>query len=173
MSNAKRARVLSQQIQTRVKILQRWRDEGIPEGYKLPISLNKVRCWEDTSLAIQKIGSPSSFTTSHPKYGGQVKKIAQLLIELNRTKKKKSRKTSNKSLFLQEREKLIHYEKALVESANQYAEIAVHLEESQRDLRVTRQNLESADNEIRKFKSQLAKAESNKRVAKFPGSDVP
>ena len=123
-------------------------------------------------LQSRRSGAPSSFTTNHPKYGGQVKKIAKVLVELNQPKKKRSRKPSNKSLLLQEREKLRHYEKALVQSANQYAEITVHLKEAQRDLRVARQSLESADNVIRQLKSQLAKAESVKRVARFPGSDV-
>ena len=172
MSNTKRAQTLSQQIQARFSLLEHWRDEGIPEGYKVPSSLNKVRTWEDASLGIQRIGSPSSFTTNHPKYGGRVKKIAKILEELNRPKKKKPRKNSNTQLLHQEREKLGHYKKALVKAANQYAEVTVNLKEAQRALRITRQSLESADDEIRQFKSQLARTESSKRVARFPGSDV-
>ena len=172
MNNTKRAGALRQQIQVRLEILERWRDEGIPEGYKVPNSLNKVRSWEDASLGIQRIGSPSSFTTSHSKYGGQVKKIAKILEELNRSKQKKPRKSSSTQLLHQEREKLAHYEKALVAAANQYAEITVNLKETQRALRIARQSLESADDEIKQLKSQLAKAESSKRVARFPGSEV-
>ena len=56
--------------------------------------------------------------------------------------------------------------------ANQYAVITVNLKEAQRDLRITRQSLESADDEIRQLKFQLARTESSKRVARFPGSDV-
>ena len=172
MNNTKRAGALRQQIQVRLEILERWRDNGIPEGYKVPDSLNKVRTWEDDSLGIKQIGSPSSFTTSHSKYGGQVKKIANILEELNRSKKKKPRKNSSAQLLHQEREKLGHYEKALVEAANQYAVVSVNLKEAQRDLRIARQSLESENNEIRQLKIELAKAESNKRVAKFPGSHV-
>ena len=97
MNNTNRAGALRQQIQVRLEILERWRDEGIPEDYKVPISLNKVRTWEDASLGIQRIGSPSSFTTNHSKYGGQVKKIAKILEALNRSKKKKPRKSSEYS----------------------------------------------------------------------------
>ena len=172
MNNTKRAGALRQQIQVRLEILGRWRDNGIPEGYKVPDSLNKVRIWEDDSLGIQRIGSPSSFTTSHSKYGGQVKKIAKIREELNRSKKKKPRKNSSTQLLHQEREKLGHYEKALVEAANQYAVITVNLKEAQRDLRIDRQSLESAKNEIRELMFQLARAESSKRVARFPGSNV-
>ena len=172
MNNTKRAGALRQQIQVRLEILERWRDEGIPERYNVPNSLNKVRTWEDASLGIQRIGSPSSFTTSHSKYGGQVKKIAKILEELNRSKKKKPRKNSSTQLLHQEREKLGHNKKALVEAANQHAVITANLEEAQRDLRIARQSLKSADDEIKQLKSQLARAESSKRVARFPGSDV-
>ena len=172
MNNTNRAGALRQQIQVRLEMLERWRDEGIPEGYKVPVSLNKVRTWEDASLGIQKIGSPSSFTTSHSRYGGQVKKIAKILEALNRPKKKKHRKTSSTQLLRQEREKLGHYEKALVEAANQYADITVNLKDTQRDLRIATQSREAADAEIKELKSQLAKAESSKRVARFPRSNV-
>ena len=172
MNNTNRAGALRQKIQVRLEILERWRDEGIPEGYTVPISLNKVRTWEDASLGIQRIGSPSSFTTSHPKYGGLVKKIAEVLEVSNRPKKKKSRKSSSTQLLHQEREKLGHYEKALVEAANQYTEITVSLKDTQRALRIARQSLEAADDEIKKLKSQLAKSERSKRVARFPGSNV-
>ena len=172
MNNTSRAGALKQKIQVRLEILERWQDEGIPEGYEVPISLNKVRTWEDASLEIQPIGSPSSFTTSHSKYGGQVKKIAKILEALNRPKKKKPRKTSSTQLLHQEREKLGHYENALVEAANQYAEITVDLKDTQRALRIARQSLIAADKEIKQLKSQLAKAESSKRVARFPGSNV-
>ena len=172
MNNTNRAGALRQKFLVRLEILERWRDEGIPEGYNVPNSLNKVRNWEDASLGIPRIGSPSSFTTSHSKYGGQVKKIAKILEELNRSKKKKPRKNSSTQLLHQEREKLGHYEKALVEAANQYAVVTVNLKEAQRDLRIARQSLESADDEIKQLKSQLARAESSKRVARFPGSVV-
>ena len=172
MSNSKRARALSQQIQARLNLLEHWQDEGIPEDYKVPDSLNKVRIWENASLGIQQIGSPSSFTKSHSKYGGQVKKIAKILEELNRPKKNKPRKTSSTQLLHQEREKLGHYKKALVAAANQYAVVTVNLKETQRDLRIARQSLELADDEIKQLKSHLAKAERSKRVARFPGSDV-
>ena len=66
----------------------------------------------------------------------------------------------------------MRYEKALVEAANQYAVITVNLKESQRDLRITRQSLESAGDKIKQLKSQLARTESSKRVARFPGSVV-
>ena len=172
MNNTKRAGALRQKFLVRLEILERWRDEGIPEGYNVPNSLNKVRNWEDASLGIQRIGSSSSFTTSHSKYGGQVKKIAKILEKLNRPKKEKPRKNSSTQLLHQKREKLGHYEKALVEAANQYAVVTVNLKEAQRDLRIARQSLESADDEIKQLKSQLARAESSKRVARFPGSVV-
>ena len=172
MNNTKRAGALRQQIQVRLEILERWRNEGVPEGYKVPNSLNKVRTWEDTSLGIQRIGSPSSFTTSHSKYGGQVKKIAKFLEELNRPKKNKPRKSSSTQLLLQEREKLEHCEKALIKAANQYAIISVNLKDTQQKLDITTQSLEAADGEIKDLKSQLAKSERSKRVARFPGSDV-
>ena len=99
MNNTNRAEALRQKIQVRLEILERWQDEGIPEGYKVPISLNKVRTWEDASLGIQRIGSPSSFTTNHSKYGGQVKKIAKILEALNRSKNKNPGKVPVHSCF--------------------------------------------------------------------------
>ena len=172
INNSTRAGALRQQIQIRLELLERWQEGGVPDGYKVPNSLNKVRTWEDDSFGIQRIGSPSSFTTRHSRYGGQVKKISNILQEIHRSKKKKPRKNSSARLLHQEREKLGHYEKALVEAANQYAEVTVNLSETQRDLRIARQSLESANNEIGQLKFELAKAESNKRVANFPGSQV-
>lgn len=163
MDNKERAAKISLQIEKRLEVLNSWVSDGVPEGYQRPTSLNKVREWNDRELGIEKIGSPSSFTTGHKVYGRLVVRISKALIKLNTPVKKKQQTNPVKQL-----QKLrgdhAEYEKSLTNAANQYASLRVDLEKYQKLYRVARQSQEDAQHElavaeetVRELKAELVR----------------
>lgn len=163
MDNKERAAKISLQIEKRLEVLSSWVADGVPEGYQRPTSLNKVREWSDKELGIEKIGSPSSFTTSHKVYGHLVIKISNALNKLNTPAKKKPPTNPVKQL-----QKLrgdhAEYEKSLTNAANQYTSMRVDLDKYQLLYRVARQSQEDAqhelleaENTVRELKAELVR----------------
>lgn len=163
MDNKERAARIALQIEKRLDVLSRWFKNGVPEGYALPSSLNKVREWNDQELGIEKIGSPSSFTTGHKAYGRLVTKISKVLIKLNAPTKKK--KQTNPAKQLQQLKATNeNYEEAFVNSANQYASLRIDLDKYQKLYRVARQSqsdvqqeLDAVEETIRELKAELVR----------------
>ena len=124
--------------------LRAWSRDGVPSGQTPRRSLNGVRCWEDPELGISRIGSPGSFTTRHPEHGVAVKAIAEVLeVLVKRERETKSREPSFATQLKDERRLSVALKKMLQDAADLHAAMTVELEGALRDLRVTRQSLES------------------------------
>jgi hypothetical protein len=66
-------------------ILQEWITNGIPKDRSdCPRSLNQARLWDDPQSGIYAIRSPNEFTTGHPQWGEDVKKIGECIRTLTR-----------------------------------------------------------------------------------------
>ena len=173
MNNRERHEQVRGQIAARLELLQRWRADGVPEDRVLPRSLNQVRCWDDPDLGISRIGSPASFTTKHREHGASVRAIAEVLeVLLKREREAKPKEPSLASQLKDERRRSAALKKMFACAADQYAAIVVEFEEISRELRVTRQSLESvtAENselrqEVRDRSRRLSQYSDSRRVA--------
>lgn len=184
MDNADRQAKLTAQIRLRLETLRGWLANGVPDGKLCPSSLNKVREWNDPSLGIEKIGSPSSFTSGHKTHGSDVSRIAKLITKLNIPRTKKNKSNPHKQL-LKTRAKYEEQQESLVMAANQYATLRIELDKYQKLYRVAQQSqleaqqeLAVAESTIRELKAELVLARA--RVSKgkitsidFGGKDHP
>lgn len=172
MSNKAKANRLNSQINLRYSVLTDWLINGIPTGYRVPKSLTKARLWVDPVLGIEKIGSPSSFTTNHRIYGRTIVRIHSLIEKLNIPVSPKIKTNPLKTLS-KERAKRQHYEEALIASANQYASLQMELDklkvlykvaiQSQKDMQ---QELSEANSNIQKLKSEIVLLRAAKNKSK-------
>ncbi|MCY4515267.1 MAG: hypothetical protein OXC69_09085 [Candidatus Tectomicrobia bacterium] len=135
--------------------MEEWSRKGVPQGYSVPKSLNKAREWVDESLGIRKIGSPSSFTTTHCTHGRSVEQIAKLIDELHKPKRVDRGKSSIRQQLAKQKAISREYQLALVESANQYASMAVKYRDARRDLRIVTQHRDAAEDEIRSLQDKV------------------
>ena len=149
------ARSLERQVALRLKTLEAWRRNEVPQGYSVPKSLNQVRQWDDETLGIRKIGSPSSFTTTHRTHGRTVERIAKLLQELRKPRPVDRGKPSRRKQLNKQQAIAKEYRRALVEAANQHASMVVKYDDACRDLRIKAQHLEAAEDEIRSLKDKI------------------
>ena len=157
MNNRERGERVRHQIQLRLDTLRGWSSDGIPNGQELPRSLNQVRCWDDPAVGISKIGSPGSFSTKHPEHGTSVRAIAEVLkVLLKRERETRPRDPSLATQLRDERRRTAGLKKTLENSADQYAAIAVEFGETSRDLRVTRQSLESVTAENSELRQKIS-----------------
>jgi len=151
MNNLERATTLQSQIQKRLELLKLWVNSGVPGGLVLPRSLAQVRRWKNTGLGIVPIGSTSSFTKTHRKYGASVSQIESHLKRLQVKHSKKARRSGNaraRDLILQNEE----YKAALTAAANRYAMQTVALESSEAQARMLQQAVEELEEEIAALK---------------------
>lgn len=74
-------------------VLSSWVSMGVPADKlkTIPRSLNEARMWEDAELGVEKIGSKSDFTKSHPEHGPVVVDIERLLVTLRGRSKPRPR----------------------------------------------------------------------------------
>lgn len=75
---------IRERVVARLKLLKRWRVDGVPSDYiaRLPASLEQARAWEAPEFGIVPIGSKSDFVRTHPDWGGEVRDIDGLLKAL-------------------------------------------------------------------------------------------
>ena len=153
-------------------MLAEWVATGVsnlPEGTGVPVSLNQVRRWEDVSLGISKIGSPSSCTTTHPVYGAVVRDIDRLLRELadqqaSQVKRKKTGRAKRNR-------RLAELESSFASAANQYGVLTAERDETELQLRVAEQSVaafkrENSElrTEVRNLKAELARRSASGTV---------
>jgi hypothetical protein len=84
-------------IKARKNLLKRWVDVGVPAAKleSLPNSLRSAREWSDPEIGIFAIGSPNSFTKTHPVWGRDVAEVGALLHALkNKYRRPPKRKRS-------------------------------------------------------------------------------
>lgn len=177
MDNAERQARLTAQVKLRLSILKGWLADGVPEGYSAPSSLNKVREWNDASLGIEKIGSPSSFTTGHLTQGRDVSRIAKLIVKLNTPKNKKYKSNPGKQLF-KIRAKFEEQEESLIMAANQYVGLRIELDKYEKLYRVAQQSqleaqreLAAAEASVRELKAELVLARAKASKGKVSSID--
>ena len=171
MNNRERGDRVRHQIQLRLDTLRGWSSNGVPSGQEIPRSLNRVRLWEDPDLGISKIGSPSSFTTTHPEHGASIEEIASLLeVLVMRQREAEPDDTRLATQLGNERRRSAALKQMLQESANLYVAITVELEGAMRDLRVTRQSVEALT--ARNADVTRENGELRRRLAKYSTSEL-
>lgn len=177
MDNKERQEKLTAQIQLRLEILSKWLADGVPDGHFPPSSLNKVREWNDPNLGIEKIGSPSSFTTGHPLHGRVVSRMAKILVKLNVPVRKKFKSNPGKQL-LKIRAKYEEQQESMIMAANQYASLRNELDRYKKLFRVAQQSQSEAQKELaaaeaksRELKEELVLARAKMHKGKISSID--
>ena len=170
VNNLKRREHVHRQLERRRDVLADWAEigvSGLPEGTSVPVSLNQVRLWENSRLGISRIGSSSSFTTTHPVHGALVRDIDRLLGELAGQRAAQVKKTRG----AKRKRGLAALKRSLTGAANRYAVLSVELDESQLRLRVaeqsfatSRQEVSELRTEVRKLKAALARRSASSNV---------
>ena len=148
-SNRLRGQWLSDQIELRLRVLQRWESDGVPEAVDVPESLNRVRLWRDAKYGIEPIGSPSSFTTTHPTHGADIIRIRRLLQDLRARARGKRTRGDSAKLLGRERQRLALCKEALSQAASRFVQLSVELSDTKRRLRVAQSSLETVERELR------------------------
>ena len=171
MNNCERRDRVRHQIQLRLDTLRGWSCNGLPPGQEVPSSLNRVRLWEDAELGISKIGSPATCSTTHPQHGAAVKAIADLLEGLlKRQRETRPREPSLATKLQDERRRSAALKKGFEACADQHAAMTVELDETSRDLRVTRQHLDSEKARNAELREELW--ELRRRLARHSDSEL-
>lgn len=165
MNNSERREHVRRQLERRREVLAEWVEAGVsslPDGTSVPTSLNQVRIWDNPSLGISRIGSPSSCTTTHRDYGPVVRDINALLRELAR--QRPVRNKPKKMREAQRKRRLAELKRSLSGAANRYAVLSVVLHETQLRLRIAEQSVAAFKEEngqlrvaLRKLKLELAR----------------
>lgn len=74
---------LSTRIAVRIQLILRWLKEGVPKDLeKIPTTLNGWREYHNPDLGVTRIGSKTSFTTTHAKLGSQILRLQGLIESL-------------------------------------------------------------------------------------------
>ena len=172
MNNLERREHVHRQLERRREVLAEWAKIGVsslPEGSSVPGSLNQVRLWENPRLGISRIGSPSSFTTTHRVHGAVVRDIDRLLGELagQRAAQVKGKKTR----VAKHKRRLAVLESSILGAASRYAVLSAELDETRLQLRVAEQSVAAfkAENvelriEVRNLKTELARRSASGTV---------
>ncbi len=149
MSNAEKAQRLTEQINKRYELLKAIKAGSI-SGIELPKSLNKLREWNNQKLGIERIGSPSSFTTNHKLHGNTIKRIDSLLKEL--LKPRKPRRKTTKTELKRVNNNL---DAALQNAANKYVQYASEIERLKVETALLKSKEQGLEEEIAELKSAL------------------
>ena len=158
VNNSQRRARVQEQIEFRLRVLEAWLDNGVPDGHRVPASLNQVRMWDDASLGIVPIRSSATFTTTHRAHGGLVTRISQVLRDL--AAQRSPPPPGKKKSAAQRRRELAANKRMLAAAANQYAAMSVELQEAILNLRVTEQSLDACQSENAQLRSELARSSS-------------
>ena len=183
VNNLERHEHVRRQIELRREVLAGWAETGfssLPEGTSVPVSLNQVRQWEDAHLGITRIGSASSFTTTHRVHGAVVRDIDRLLRELAEQRAAPGKRKKTRGAKLKRRLALL--ESSLSGAANRYAVLSAELHETQLQLRVAEQSVaafkrENSElrTEVRNLKVELVRRSASSTVTPIasPRRDPP
>ena len=156
MNNLDRREHIQRQLERRREVLAGWAelgDSSLPDGTSVPVSLNQVRLWDDPRLGISRIGSPSSFTTTHRVHGAVVRDIDRLLGEL--AGQRAAPVTRKKTRLAKRHCRLAVLESSLSGAANRYAVLSEELHETKLQLRVAEQSVGAFKHENSELRSEL------------------
>lgn len=85
-NNQDKANALKAQIQLRIDLANQARLGELL--LDIPLSLRKNKDWVNSEYGVEAIGSPSSFTTTHPVHGHKVQELNELLLQLKKPRRK-------------------------------------------------------------------------------------
>lgn len=85
-NNQAKTNVLKAQIQLRIDLANKARLGEVE--LDIPLSLRKNKDWVNQEYGIEAIGSPSSFTTTHPVHGHKIQELNELLLQLKKPRRK-------------------------------------------------------------------------------------
>ena len=159
MNNAERRALVHDQLERRLRVLETWLEEGVPDGEWVPASLNQARTWDAPSLGIEPIRSSATFATTHRVHGALVSHISKLVLAL--AAQHRPRRPGKKKLAAERNAQRAATKRMLEAAANQYAALSVELHEARIDFRVTKQSLDAVRAEnahLREENAQLRRA---------------
>ena len=151
-NNEDKAKKLGEQIELRLRILNEKVIGEHPE-LEIPTSLTKMRNWVCYELGIEKIGSPSSFVTSHKEHGRKVKKIANCLEILKKQKKPPKRPREQKLTELKAKNRELN--ESLTNAANQYVQYSQETKRLKEELILSNSKVEGLTEELDETLSEL------------------
>ncbi len=152
VSNEDKAKKLAEQIELRLRVLNE-KTKGKHTKLEIPNSLTKLRKWTCDELGIEKIGSPSSFVTSHKEHGRKVKKIANCLEILKKQKKPPKRPREQKLTELKARNKELN--ESLTNAANQYVQYSQETKRLKEQLILSNSKVEALTEHLDETLSEL------------------
>lgn len=91
-SNEARQAAAHEALSAKVSVLRQWVHEGCPEGVRPPYSMNALRAWEDATLVLHRIGSPSTTNERLSPHNSTLIKDAQSLIDALKLRQHRARK---------------------------------------------------------------------------------
>ena len=124
-SNEVKAKNLSEQIDRRLSLLQ-GKLNGEYSDLVIPKSLTKLRLWEHADCGIEKIGSPSSFVTSHQEHGRKIAKIAECLSLINKLAKRPNKSKEQKLTEVIRQNNQLH--ESLQNTVNQFVKYKTEID---------------------------------------------
>lgn len=174
MSNAEKAKWLAEQIDLRFLILNE-KVKGEHADLDVPISLTKVREWVHEELGIERIGSPSSFVTSHKDHGRKVVKIAKCLDTLKCQTKPPKKTKEQKLTELKAKNKELN--ESLTNAANQFVQYSQEIKRLREEKVLIKSKEEGLVEELDEVKNELQVSRDEiillrKKLAQYDGSKV-
>lgn len=151
-SNEDKAKKLAEQIELRLRVLNE-KVTGEHTELEIPTSLTKVRNWVCDELGIEKIGSPSSFVTSHQEHGRKIAKIAKCLEILKKQKKSPKKPREQKLTELKARNKELN--ESLINAANKYVQYSQETKRLKEELLLSKSKVEGLTEELDETTGEL------------------
>jgi chromosome segregation ATPase len=173
-SNEEKAKFLADQIDLRLSILRK-KVKGEHAELDVPISLTKIREWVHEELGIERIGSPSSFVTSHKEHGRKVIKIAKCLDTLKRQTKLPKKPKEQKLTELKAKNKELN--ESLTNVANKFVQYSQEIKRLREEKVLIKSKEEGLIEELDEVKNELQVSRDeiillSKKLAQYDGSKV-
>jgi uncharacterized coiled-coil DUF342 family protein len=173
-SNEEKAKFLADQIDLRLSILRK-KVKGEHAELDVPISLTKIREWVHEELGIERIGSPSSFVTSHKEHGRKVIKIAKCLDTLKRQTKLPKKPKEQKLTELKAKNKELN--ESFTNVANKFVQYSQEIKRLREEKVLIKSKEEGLIEELDEVKNELQVSRDeiillSKKLAQYDGSKV-
>ncbi|HCU67010.1 MAG TPA: hypothetical protein DF774_14740 [Rheinheimera sp.] len=155
LSNQVKAKNLSEQIDRRLSLLQ-GKLNGDHSELVVPKSLTKLRLWEHPDYGIEKIGSPSSFVTSHQEHGRKIAKIAECLSLINKLAKRPKKPREQKLTEVIRQNNQLH--ESLQNTANQFVKYKTEIDRLNEEKLLLQSKVEGLVEQLKEKSEELLAA---------------
>lgn len=155
LSNEVKAKNLCEQIDRRLSLLQGKLDGKYSE-LVIPKSLTKLRLWEHANYGIEKIGSPSSFVTSHQEHGRKIAKIAECLSLINKLAKRPKKPREQKLTEVMRQNNQLH--ESLQNTANQFVKYKTEIDRLNEEKLLLQSKVEGLVEQLKEKSEELLAA---------------